>query len=314
LNRRANRLAGLLRQRGVGPDVRVGIAAERGPELVVGLLGILKAGGGYLPLDPKYPRERLAYMLEDSGVELLLSEAGVLERLPETAGVERLELMTDADWLADQDESDPLDAAQPQGLAYVIYTSGSTGQPKGVGVSHQALAMHCQAAARVYGVSERDRLLQAASISFDAAAEQLFMPLAVGARVVLGDLAEWDAQRLAEEVRRQGITMLDLPPAYAAQLESTGDAIEVRSCTLGGEAWDLRLLDGVRGLRAERWFNAYGPTEAVISPLIWEAQAEVGQSGYAPIGRPVGLRRAHLLSDGLDTLPEGLVGELFIGG
>ncbi|OLU26324.1 non-ribosomal peptide synthetase [Pseudomonas sp. PA15(2017)] len=316
LDQRANRLAHRLRALGVGPEELVGIAVERSPEMVVGLLGILKAGGAYLPLDPHYPRERLAYMLHDSGIRLLLTQAHLLPTLAIPENVACLDLVWRDDWLAGYPETSPDNLVQPQSLAYVIYTSGSTGQPKGVCVAHRALAMHCQAAADIYGVSMDDCLLQTASISFDAAAEQIFMPLIQGARIVLVDIANWEPERLVDEVQSRQVSVLDLPPGYVQQLGDLGsNPLKVRSCILGGEAWDLRLIESNPGLQAQQWFNAYGPTEAVVSPLIWPVdRTRVFAGGYAPIGHPVGARRVYLLNQWLEVSPRHVAAELYIGG
>ncbi|MBH3510366.1 amino acid adenylation domain-containing protein, partial [Pseudomonas aeruginosa] len=197
----------------------------------------------------------------------------------------------------------------------VIYTSGSTGQPKGVAVSQAALVAHCQAAARTYGVGPGDCQLQFASISFDAAAEQLFVPLLAGARVLLGDAGQWSAQHLADEVERHAVTILDLPPAYlqqqAEELRHAGRRIAVRACILGGEAWDASLLTQ-QAVQAEAWFNAYGPTEAVITPLAWHCRTQEG--GAPAIGRALGARRACILDAALQPCAPGMIGELYIGG
>ncbi|WP_338460409.1 non-ribosomal peptide synthetase [Azotobacter vinelandii DJ] len=315
LNGRANRLAHRLIELGVGPDVLVGIAVERGFEMVVGLLAILKAGGAYVPLDPEYPRERLAYMIGDSGIDLLLTQEHLQDRLPSTDGVQNLLLEPGDDWLEGYGEENPASRTMPQNLAYVIYTSGSTGQPKGVTISHGAFSMHSQAVGQCYGLTVNDRLLQFASISFDAAAEQLFTPLANGAAVVLGDVRQWSAVRLAEEVERSGITALNVPPAYIDQisdaLEEAHRHIDVRICILGGEAWKAGLLG--KAVRAGQVFNAYGPTETVITPLVWQVESDEFV-GYAPIGKPVGQRQAYLLDDSLNPEPQGNIAELYLGG
>ncbi|MCP1614228.1 amino acid adenylation domain-containing protein, partial [Azospirillum lipoferum] len=311
---RSDRLARRLRALGVGPDARVGLAVEPSPAMVVGLLAVLKAGGGYVPLDPRLPRDRLAGMITDSGMALMLVQDSLQGAMP--AGVARLTV--DAEGLAEDgpEIADALPAPAGEGLAYLIYTSGSTGTPKGVMVSHGALTCHCLAAAEAYGMTAGDRLLHFASFGFDAASEQILMPLLAGAGVVLGAMADSTPERLAALILRDGVTVADLPPAYLAH---HADALAVampghrlRACILGGEAWDLslagRLADWVGGV-----FNAYGPTEAVITPLVWQVGGE-GQAGTAPIGRPIGDRRALVLDASLNLLPAGVVGELYLGG
>ncbi|TBV12878.1 non-ribosomal peptide synthase/polyketide synthase, partial [Stutzerimonas kirkiae] len=314
LDKKANRLAYKLIELGVCTDVLVGIAVERSPEMVIGLLAILKAGGAYVPLDPEYPRERLAYMIEDSGIGLLLIQEHLREHLPVPESVRCLGLDQAADWLEGYGEDDPARQSTCDSAAYVIFTSGSTGKPKGVTIPHGAFAMHCQAAAQRYGITGKDCMLQFASISFDAAAEQIFMSLAFGLRLVMGEVKQWSAEQLLERIKEHGVSILNVPPAYLAQVVESQDRaqiIDVRLCILGGEAWGQGVLTGA--IRAPHLFNAYGPTEAVVTPMLWEADSEVFD-GYAPIGRPVGRRCAYVLDEGLSPLPLSVSGELHLGG
>ena len=316
LEQRANRLAQRLQNAGAGPERLVGVALGRGFEWVIGVLAILKSGAAYVPLDPEYPAERLAYMIEDSGLQLLLSERGqsVVELCGPTVDV----LLVDDLEVSDSSVPEFVSPALPSGLAYVIYTSGSTGAPKGVAVSHGALAMHCQAAADLYGIQASDCSLQFASSSFDAAAEQLFLPLIRGARLVLGDVPKWSVEQLLDQLEQHAVSVIDLPPAYLVQvdqaLQALGRSISVRVCILGGEAWDRSLLRHLKQVRPAQLFNAYGPTEAVVSPLIWPCPTADDGSGYAPIGRPVGQRQGYVLDSFLEALPEGVAGELLVGG
>ncbi|MHB2052591.1 amino acid adenylation domain-containing protein [Pseudomonas sp. VEM90] len=315
LERQACRLAADLLARGVGPDARVGIALERGPQLLVAALAVLKVGAAFVPLDSGYPHERLAYMIADSGLMLLLSQTSLLAQLPVTEGIDTL--LVDDLQVTDERLGNEFDLCL-DGLAYVIYTSGSTGQPKGVAVSHRGLAMHCQAAAQVYGIDSRDCTLQFASPSFDAAWEQMFMPLCQGARVVMEEVGQWSPERLCLAVTDYGISVLDLPPAYLLQqavaLRELGLSLRVRACILGGEGWDRRALEALQVLRAEQLFNAYGPTEAVISPLIWRFDAADTFTGFAPIGLAVGARSVQILDDSFNLIPNGHVGEIHLGG
>ncbi|WP_377806054.1 amino acid adenylation domain-containing protein [Azospirillum sp. A29] len=319
LKDRSDRLAWRLRALGVGPDVRVGLAVEPSPAMVVGILAVLKAGGGYVPLDSRLPHDRLAGMIADSGMALILAQDSVLGSMP--TGVDCLTL--DADGMCgdgicgdEPDAEGALRAPVDEALAYLIYTSGSTGTPKGVMVSHGALARHCLAAAEAYGMTAGDRLLHFASVGFDAASEQILMPLLAGAGVVLGAMADSTPERLAALILRDGVTIADLPPAYLARhAEALADAMpghRLRACILGGEAWDLSLTGRLAGW-TDRIFNAYGPTEAVITPLVWQAGSE-RQTGTAPIGQAIGERRAMVLDASLNPLPLGAVGELYLGG
>ncbi|WP_168381005.1 non-ribosomal peptide synthetase [Modicisalibacter radicis] len=315
LDVRANRLAHYLIGRGVRPETRVGIAMERSIELVVGLLGILKAGGAYVPLDPDYPAERLAYMIADSGIDLLLTQQHLRDALPATEGLSVLAL--DRLDLAHQSSTNPGVALHGDHLAYVIYTSGSTGRPKGVGVSHGPLAMHLQAAGDRYGLTPEDRLLQFASISFDAAGEQWLLPLLAGAALVLPQGRHLAPDTLASLVRKHAVSVLYLPPVYLRHLHQSlrPGALPVRLCIAGGEAWSADDFDGIRRTcQPERLFNAYGPAETVISPTLWAEEDGLGQSTHVPIGRPVGERKALVLDANLNLMPAGVPGELYLGG
>ncbi len=315
LDARANHLAQRLLEAGVGSETPVGLALPRGVELVVGLLAIFKAGAAYVPLDLAYPAERLAYMIADSRITVLLSQADVVEQLPVVAGVQHVLL----DGSDEQVGAAVPNGMRGEGLAYIIYTSGSTGQPKGVGIEHAALSMHCRAAGERYAVTRDDCQLHFASISFDAAAEQIFMPLIHGARLVLGDVGQWSFEHLLNQIRQHHISILDLPPSYlnamAQQADPAQAGVDVRVCILGGEAWGSGQLAALKVIRPERLFNAYGPTEAVISPLIWACEAQrMAQGTYAAIGEPVGARSACVLDTNANLLPYAGIGELYIGG
>ena len=215
LEARANRLAWMLRERGVGPQVRVGLALPRSLEMVIGLLAILKAGGAYVPLDPEYPLDRLHYMIEDSGIGLLLSDATMFAALGELpASVACWCLEDDLPVLANY----PADAlpfiSLAQHQAYLIYTSGSTGKPKGVVVSHGEIAMHCAAVIERFGMRADDCELHFYSINFDAATERLLVPLLSGAQVVLRAQGQWDAEEICGLIRTHGINILGFTPSY----------------------------------------------------------------------------------------------------
>jgi non-ribosomal peptide synthetase component F len=212
LNARANQLARHLVHLGVGPDCLVGIALERSVEMVVGLLAVLKAGGAYVPLDPEYPTDRLAYMIEDSGVQLLLTSAGLLERLPVPAGVNCLSLDTLA--LGHLAEDDLGVAVQGENLAYVIYTSGSTGRPKGAANRHRALTNRLCWMQQAYGLDASDAVLQKTPFSFDVSVWEFFWPLMTGARLVLARPGEHrDPARLVRLINDHGITTLHFVPS-----------------------------------------------------------------------------------------------------
>ncbi|TRX76808.1 non-ribosomal peptide synthase/polyketide synthase [Pseudomonas mangiferae] len=321
LNARANRLARYLRERGVGAEVRVGLALERSAELVIGLLAILKAGGAYVPLDPEYPAERLRYMLEDSGIGLLLGHAALFEALGELpAGVQGWCQERDGaalDALADDDLGVAVD---PRQLAYLIYTSGSTGQPKGVAVAHGAIAMHCQAVIERFGMRPDDCELHFYSINFDAASERLLTPLLCGARVVLRAQGQWGAEEICGLIGQERVTIVGFTPSYGGQLAQwlgqRGETLPVRVCITGGEAL---TPEHVRVIRAafvpQVFFNAYGPTETVVMPLASRvADTLPAEASGVPIGRGIGARSLYILDADLNPVVPGAVGELYVGG
>jgi amino acid adenylation domain-containing protein/non-ribosomal peptide synthase protein (TIGR01720 family) len=319
LDGRANHLAQTLVAAGVGPEVLVAIAAQRGLEMLVGLLAILKAGGAYVPLDPQYPSERLAYMLQDSGAGLLLTQASLLPDLsvPEGLRTLLLEPVTEHDPLLDHA---PQVALAPQSLAYVIYTSGSTGQPKGVAVAHGPLAMHCLSTGERYGMSAADRELHFLSFAFDGAHERWLTSLVMGGSLLLRDDSLWLPERTYEEIRRHGVSMAGFPPAYLQQLaehaERVGNPPPVRLYSYGGDAMPSASFDKIqRALRPQFMINGYGPTETVVTPLVWKTQAaDRCTTAYAPIGTCVGDRQAYVLDASLSRLPSGISGELYLGG
>ncbi|WLH87703.1 amino acid adenylation domain-containing protein [Pseudomonas sp. FP2338] len=319
LNRQANRLAHALIARGVGPEVRVGVAVERSFEMVVGLLAVLKAGGAYVPLDPQYPRERLLHMLEDSGVRVVLTQAHVPMPLPE--GMATLDVADSG--LAHYGESNPQVKVDKHNLAYVIYTSGSTGKPKGVAIDHAALTEFSRMAADYSRLTQDDRVLQFATLNFDGFVEQLYPALTHGATVVLRGPQLWDSARLYDEIIARRITLADLPTAYwnlflldclAAGPRSYG---ALRQVHIGGEAMPL---DGPAqwvkaGLGHVRLLNTYGPTEATVvsSVLDCTADAEIVGATASPIGRSLPGRALYVLDRDLNLAPLGAVGELYIG-
>ena len=217
LNRRANQLAYHLRTLGVGPEVPVGVCLKHSLEMVIGLLGILKAGGVYVPLDPAYPKERLAFMLEDAEVPVLLTQEPLLAGLPEhNAKV----VCLDSDWeaIAQESPENPICSTIPANLAYVIYTSGSTGQPKGVLVSHASIAEHCLNIQRYYELESSDRVLQFASLSFDVSLEQILPTLIVGARLVMMSTDVWHTTEFHKKISELRLTVLNLPTGYWQEL------------------------------------------------------------------------------------------------
>ncbi|MEG4815829.1 amino acid adenylation domain-containing protein [Microcoleus sp. K5-D4] len=337
LNNRANQLAHYLHYCGVKPDAIVGVYLERSLDAIVGILGVLKAGGAYLPLDPNYSKERLNFMLEDAGVRVLLTQAQLAADLlvPNISAI-----CLDADWqrIAQQNQSNPDSAVSPENLAYIIYTSGSTGKPKGVMVQHASLANYTQAASVEYGIEPGDRILQFASLSFDASAEEIYPCLTRGATLVLRGNSMLDSiSSFLQKCREWQITVLDLPTAYWRELtarlsiENAEFPPSVRLTIIGGETALSTSLNQWQKCLSEkvRLVNTYGPTETTIVatwcdsssssssslPSAPSAPSAVKNSAKTlPIGRPIPNARTYVLDANLQLVPIGVPGELYIGG
>ncbi len=291
LERRANRVARQLLERGIRPEKLVGICVSRSVEMVVGMLGIWKAGGAYVSARSGVPAR--ASGVHDGGC----GGGGRGDRRARRAHLE-MPAGTAMLCLDEQESSSPVTVpVSSEHLAYMIYTSGSTGRPKGVEVTHGGLSMHCQAVADVYGVTAEDRALHFASLSFDAAVEQWAVPLMRGARLVIMDEL-WSAERAYEELIRHEITWLDVIPSYLAEVarwaNGQGLTLPLRSCTVGGEAVTRESFERIqRMVKPASVLIGYGPTEAVVTPMVWPATAETQcETAYAPIGKPVGSGRA----------------------
>ncbi len=325
LNLRANQLAHYLRSLGVQAERLVGIAMERSLDMIVGILGILKAGGAYVPLDPAYPQERLAAMLEDARPIVLLTQQRLLKNFPEP---EARVICIDSDWqgIEQESETNPVTEATSQTLAYVIYTSGSTGKPKGLMIEHRSLVNYTEGASLEFAIEQGDRVLQFASISFDASAEEIYPCLTSGATLVVRNESMLASiSTFLETCREWGITILDLPTAYwhemAAQLAAQKMALppSLRLLIIGGERvlperlsmWHRSVGEGVQLV------NTYGPTEATIVATKCDLTSAVlsSQSSQdAPIGRAVRNAQTYILDTNLQPVPVGVAGELLIGG
>jgi len=313
LNRRANRLAHHLRAEGVGPEVLVGICVERSIEMLVGLLGIAKAGGAYVPLDPSYPSSRLAFMLEDAGVRLLLTQERHVGRLAEARHGARV-LCLDADWetISRQGESDLPGGATTSNLAYVIYTSGSTGRPKGVQVSHLALANLLHAMRSGPGLEARDKILSVTTPSFDIAAVELYLPLTVGGCVqIVSREAAVDAGLLAREVSNSGATVMQATPAMWRLLIDSGWKGDGRLKMLcGGEALTAELAARLLERGGSLW-NLYGPTETTIYSTARHVEPA---ENPVSLGRPIANTEIYILDNSLRPVAVGVPGNLYLGG
>ncbi|MGK8637330.1 MULTISPECIES: pyoverdine non-ribosomal peptide synthetase PvdD [Pseudomonas] len=323
LNARANRLAHCLIARGVGADVPVGLALERSLDMLVGLLAILKAGGAYLPLDPAAPEERLAHILDDSGVRLLLTQGHLLEHLPRQAGVEVLAI--DGLVLDGYAESGPLPTLSADNLAYVIYTSGSTGKPKGTLLTHRNALRLFSATEAWFGFDERDVWTLFHSYAFDFSVWEIFGALLYGGRLVI--VPQWVSRSPEDFYRllcREGVTVLNQTPSAFKQLMAVACSADMatqqpalRYVIFGGEALDLQSLRPWFqrfGDRQPQLVNMYGITETTVHVTyrpVSEADLEGGL--VSPIGGTIPDLSWYILDRDLNPVPRGAVGELYIG-
>jgi amino acid adenylation domain-containing protein len=320
LNCRANQVAHYLQTAVNAPEKLVGICMEPSVEMLVGLLGILKAGGAYVPLDPYYPYERLQFMVEDSRVPVVLSQASLV-RGNELLGISSLTrrsnpkiICLDSEWnvIAQQSGESLHNLNSSTNLAYVIYTSGSTGQPKGVQVAHQSLVNCLNSIAQKVGFRDKDVFYGVTTISFDIAALELYLPLLIGARVVLASREEvLDGKELAQRIRSSGVTVMQATPStWRLLLDAGWRGREEFKILCGGEILSRRLADQLLDGGTEVW-NLYGPTETTIWSTI--AKVEPGE-GPVPIGRPIANTRIYILDSYLQAVPVGVRGELYVGG
>jgi len=310
LNRAADRLAGRLGLLGVGPGALVAVAVDRSRGMLVAVLGILKTGAAYLPLDPRYPAERLAFMLEDSGASVLVTESSVAALVPKH--LPNVLLMD-----AEPDREDPTPAverpvADLAAPAYAIYTSGSTGVPKAVVVPHLALANLLEAARSEFQFGERDVVVAVTTLSFDIAALEIFLPLISGGTVAIATREQQaDGRALLELIERVNPTWIQATPSTWRMLLDAGwNGSGVFTGVCGGEAMPRRLAEALLE-RCGRVFNMYGPTETTIWSTI--ERVETGD-GSVPIGRPLANTRVYILDSHLEPVAQGVAGALYIAG
>ncbi|MEG5173064.1 amino acid adenylation domain-containing protein [Microcoleus sp. B3-D7] len=322
LNAKANQLAHHLQALGVKPETLVAICVERSLEMIVGLLGILKAGGAYVPLDAAYPSERLAFMLEDSAVPVLLTQQRLVDRL---AQHEAQIVCLDTQWeaIAQHSEENTACGVNAENLAYVIYTSGSTGKPKGVTIQHRSLINYTTAVNIEYEIEKCDRILQFSSISFDVSAEEIYTSLTSGATLVLRTDSMLDSiEGFLQKCKNWGITVMALPTAYWHELtaflsqKTVALPPSLRLIIIGGEkALPERLKTWLECVGEQvRLVNNYGPTEATIGATIYELSPDDTALRDLPIGRPLGNVQTYILDGNRQPLPIGIPGELHIGG
>ncbi len=327
LDRRANQLAHFLRKRGVGPESKVGICLRRSLELPVTLLAVLKAGAACVPLDPAYPKARLAYMLEDSQTTVLLTQPGLLA---EVTDFDAEVIALDATWktFAGENPDAVTSGVTPENLAYVIYTSGSTGKPRGVLLNHLGLVNHSCAAVKLYGLTPADRMAQFASISFDIAIEEIFPTwISGGALVIREEDASLAISDFLRWVSERQVTVLDLPTAYwhelvgelseaAASDPTRGLPESLRMVIVGGEKASLTVLAAWHTLAKSgvRWVNTYGPTETSVIVTAHEPKDWEEIPATLPIGRPIANTKIYILDEQLQQLPIGIAGDLYVSG
>lgn len=313
LNQRANQLAYYLQTLGVQPEVLVGICIERSLDMLIGLLGILKAGAAYLPLDPAYPKERLELILSDSQVSVLLTDNQKLFADDEHRKV--VCLSTSQENIASHSKDNPVAEATAQHLAYVIYTSGSTGKPKGVEIPHSAVVNFLKSMQSEPGITESDVLLAVTTVSFDIAGLELYLPLITGARVVLAtrEVAS-DGKLLKELIDTAGATMMQATPAsWQMLLAARWGGSRKLKILCGGEGLTSGLAQPLLEKSAAVW-NLYGPTETTIWSTVLRVEAKQLSHALVPIGHPIANTQIYILDANLQPVPVGVLGELYIGG
>lgn len=316
LNQRANQLAYYLQALRVGPEIRVGLCLERSLEMVVGLLAILKAGGVYVPLDPGYPQQRLAYMLEDSQAMVLLTQQRLADRLPRN-GAHVVCLDTDCTAFATPRQENPHSDVMGENLAYIIYTSGSTGRPKGVMISHRAIRNHLCWMQADFPLTESDRVVQKAPCSFDASVWELFAPFLAGGTLVMARPGgQQDSTYLIELIAQHHVTVMKLVPSLLQMLlgePALESCSSLRRVFCGGEPLPPQLPEQFFARLSADFHQHYGPTEAAV--VVSCSTCERGsQRCPVPIGRPTANTQIYLLDAHLHPVPIGMPGELHVGG
>ena len=309
LNEQANQLANYLRKQGVGPGVLVGVCLDRSLQLVVGLLGVLKAGGAYVPLDPDYPETRLAFMLDDAQVAVLLTQAKFESRFPQ-GDVWLVRLDADREAVSQESDGNPDNGVSPKDLAYVLYTSGSTGQPKGVLIEHHSPVALVAWARRVFSPAQLAGVLASTSICFDLSIFELFTPLSWGGTVILAE----NALHLATLANAADVTLINtVPSAIAALLRSNSIPAGARTINLAGEPLTKSLVQQLYQLETvEQVFNLYGPSEDTTYSTF--TLIEKSSSRAPHIGRPVDNTQVYILDERRQLVPIGVYGELYVGG
>ncbi|GAB3038737.1 hypothetical protein GCM10027285_23520 [Oleiagrimonas citrea] len=317
LNTRANQVAHHLLEQGVRPDDRVALCAERSPEMVIGLIGILKAGGCYVPLDPDYPSDRIAYMLTDSAPKAVLTQATLRDRLP-LVSVPVTVLDEVGGDIDRQREDDPaVQELSDSHLAYVIYTSGSTGKPKGVMVEHRGIVNRLQWMQDAYQIDETDRVLQKTPFSFDVSVWEFFWPLSNGARIVLAEPGgHKDPGYLRDLIVSEKVTVTHFVPSMLRpflSVEGIDRCVSLRYVFCSGEELSSDIARDFLSSSTADLHNLYGPTEASIDVTFHHCEKQAIDSAI-PIGRPIANTKIYILDDRMRPVPIGVAGEIYIAG
>ena len=315
LNKRANQLAHRLRGTGVGKESLVAVCLDRSLEMPVALLGVMKAGAGYVPLDMKMPEERLRFILEETEARVLLTQERFFDRLPVQAGLHVIAL--DAVDLSEENAGNPQAGTGADNIAYVIYTSGSTGLPKGVLVPHRGVVNRLLWGQERLPMTSEDRVLQKAPYTFDASVWEIFWPLSMGAAVVFAKPeGQSDAAYLVRVMKEQGITITHFVPSmlhHFFEEKGVPEITSLRRVIVGGEALTYDLQERFFSRLGAKLYNLYGPTETSIEVTAWECVPESPRR-IVPIGRPIANAEAYVLDRNLRPVPVGVPGELYLGG
>ena len=316
LNGRANQLARFLRKRGVGPEKLAGVCLERSLDMVIALMAILKSGGAYLPLDPKYPRERIAFMLEDAQASVLVTqsqfagknELSLIDRRSRKAGCEVVCLDNERKEIGKESSRNVSSSVRSRNLAYVIYTSGSTGRPKGVAIEHRNAVAFLQWTKSVFSAAELAGVLASTSICFDLSVFELFAPLSRGGKIILVE----DALAAADLLERKDITLINtVPSAMNELLAAVGLPPSIRAVNLAGEPLRPELVEQLYATgTVDKVYDLYGPSETTT----YSTFTRRAPGSRATIGRPIANTKIYLLDAALQPVPIGVPGEIFIGG
>ncbi|MEA5489205.1 MULTISPECIES: amino acid adenylation domain-containing protein [Pseudanabaena] len=325
LNSRANQLAHYLQSQGVDTETMIAICVERSADMLIAMLGVLKAGGTYIPLNPDYPHDRRISKLRNAQVSFILTQANLLDSFSEYGFSV---FCLDANWeaIAKCSSDNLLTSIDPDNLAYVIYTSGSTGEPKGVTISHRSMVNHCLAVGKVYELNTQDRVLQFSNISFDVAIEEIFPTWLKGGTLILAQPEVYNSiTKFIDSLAQQAITVINIPTAFWNEMVSGMSILDyslpksLRLVIVGGEKVSKATYQKWRSLVGDypRWLNGYGPTEATVTATIYDpcsSENNLPADSEIPIGRAIANLQTYVLDVNLQPCPIGVNGELYIGG